>query len=427
MRRLRPCRLGLLGVMLFLAAGAGAAFGAGAAEARTSPRAALSASLGRLFAAAGGGGGGLVRDLSTGRTLYSRKPDIRRLPASVEKIYTTSTSLARMGADGTLTTRILGVGQVSGGVWSGTLYLRGGGDPTFGSASYDRYAYGTGATIQTLVANLIEQYGITAVSGRVIGDESYFDGNRGTPATGNALSADVEGELSGLAFDRGFADEQGSAFQAWPPLFAAQQLASALRTRGVTLLPGLRVGAGRTPDTAVPLASVSSPKLATIAELTNSPSDNYLAEMLLKGLGARYGSAGSTLAGASVVRAQLAASFGIHPALDDGSGLSRDDRTSPRDVVTALTGLASNPAFVDSLSIAGVRGTMQSGLARTSAARRCQGKTGTLHDVANLVGYCTAADHHRLVFAFMLNSVTNPAAGHADEDRMAVSVARYSG
>jgi D-alanyl-D-alanine carboxypeptidase/D-alanyl-D-alanine-endopeptidase (penicillin-binding protein 4) len=418
-----PRCLALLGLMLALAAGVGS----GPAEARTSPRAALSASLGRLFAAAGGGGGGLVRDLRTGRTLYSRKPDVGRLPASVEKIYTTSTALARLGAAGTLTTRILGVGQVSGGVWSGTLYLRGGGDPTFGSARYDRYAYGTGATIQTLVANLVRQSGIKAVSGRIIGDESYFDGNRGTPATGNALSTDLEGELSGLAFDRGFADEQGSAFQARPPLFAAQQLASALRARGVELLAGLRVGAGRTPGSAVSLASVSSPKLATIAELTNSPSDNYLAEMLLKGLGARFGSSGSTLAGTAVVRAQLAASFGIHPALDDGSGLSRADRTSPRDVVTTLTGLASNPAFVNSLSVAGVRGTMQAGLAGTSASGRCQGKTGTLHDVANLVGYCTAADHHRLAFAFMLNSLSDPASGHADEDRMAVAVARYSG
>jgi D-alanyl-D-alanine carboxypeptidase/D-alanyl-D-alanine-endopeptidase (penicillin-binding protein 4) len=423
MARSRRRSLALVGLMFALAVGAGS----GTAEARTSPQAALSASLGKLFSAAGGGGGGLVRDLTTGRTLYSRKADIRRLPASVEKIYTTSTALARMGASGTLTTRILGVGQVSGGVWSGTLYLRGGGDPTFGSASYDRYAYGTGATIQTLVANLVRQSGIKAVSGRIIGDESYFDGNRGTVATGNALSTDVEGELSGLAYDRGFADEQGSAFQARPPLFAAQQLAGALRAHGVKILSGLRVGAGRTPGAAVPLASVSSPRLATIAQLTNSSSDNYLAEMLLKGLGARYGAAGSTLAGAAVVRAQLAASFRIHPALDDGSGLSRDDRTSPRDVVTALTGLASNAAFVGSLSIAGVRGTMQTGLAGTSASGRCQGKTGTLHDVANLVGYCTAADHHRLVFAFMLNSLSDAAAGHAGEDRMAVAVARYSG
>ena len=102
------------------------------------------------------------------------------------------------------------------------------------------------------------------------------------------------------------------AFQARPPLFAAQQLESALRAGGVKLAHGLRVGAGRTPAAAVPLASVSSPKLATLAELTNSPSDNYLAEMLLKGLGARFGGAGSSLAGAAVVRAQLAAEL-RHP------------------------------------------------------------------------------------------------------------------
>ena len=84
----------------------------------------------------------------------------RRLPASVEKIYTTSTALLRFGATGTLTTKVLGSGSLDAvGGWHGTLYLRGGGDPTFGSASYDRFAYGAGATMQRLVANLIARVG----------------------------------------------------------------------------------------------------------------------------------------------------------------------------------------------------------------------------------------------------------------------------
>jgi D-alanyl-D-alanine carboxypeptidase len=62
----------------------------------------------------------------------------------------------------------------------------------------------------------------------------------------------------------------------------------------------------------------------------------------------------------------------------------------------------------------------------TAAQGRCRGKTGTLHDVANLVGLCTARNGHQLVFAFLMNSV-DPVGGHALEDRMAVALAKYTG
>ena len=61
---------------------------------------------------------------------------------------------------------MLGAGTLQGhGVWHGTLYLRGGGDPTFGSVSFDSSAYGTGATVQRLVANLISSTGIKRIEG----------------------------------------------------------------------------------------------------------------------------------------------------------------------------------------------------------------------------------------------------------------------
>ena len=56
--------------------------------------------------------------------------------------------------------------------------------------------------------------------------------------------------------------------------------------------------------------------------------------------------------------------------------------------------MAANNDFVNSLAVAGVTGTLAAGLHGTAAQGRCQGKTGTLNDVANLVGYCTARDGH---------------------------------
>ncbi len=119
--------------------------------------------------------------------------------------------------------------------------------------------------------------------------------------------------------------------------------------------------------------------------------------------------------------------FSLHPQLDDGSGLSRYDRTNVSQIVLLLREMQSQPAFWNSLAIAGVRGTMIDELRHTRGARNCRGKTGTLNDVANIVGYCRAADGHRIVFAFMMNGLTDSTAGHELEDLDAEALANYRG
>jgi D-alanyl-D-alanine carboxypeptidase/D-alanyl-D-alanine-endopeptidase (penicillin-binding protein 4) len=249
---------------------------------------------------------------------------------------------------------------------------------------------------------------------------------RGTPATGFAPNLEVEGQLGGLTFDRGFANIEGTAFQPHPALFAGQQLLSTLRAFGVKA-PGTRVSAGPTPAGAKLLASVQSPPLSTLIALTNTPSDNYLAETLLKDIGARLGGAGTTAAGAAVVRAEMQSAFGITPRLNDGSGLSRYDSTTPVQVVAALKGLANNSAFVNSLAVLGETGTLQDLANNTIGQGNCRGKTGTLHDVANQVGYCKARDGHTLVYAFLANGLTDPDYVHEIEADMAVDLAGYDG
>lgn len=420
---IRPVRslAAVLGLML-------ATLWAGAveADAARSPRATLAAGLGSTIRHAGGRSGAYVVDLDTGRSLFSYSPDVARLPASVEKLYTTSTALLDFGSNTTLTTSIYGSGTLNNGRWTGTLYLKGGGDPTFGSASFDHFAYGGGATMQRLVANLIRSQGITSIQGRVVGDESYFDSLRGTPASGYGFSTDVEGSLSALAYNRGLIN-QGRSYVLHPALFAAQQLVSALRAADVKVAGKPPIAAGRTPAGTGLLAQVNSPRMATLIKLTNTPSDNFFAETLVKDIGAKFGGAGTTAAGAAAVRRFVASRFGIHPRLNDGSGLSRSDFTSPRQVVTLLTDMASNIDFVSSLAIAGETGTLDHEMNGTIAQGRCHGKTGTLSDVANLVGYCQARDGHTLAFAFLMNSVFNTDVTHQLEANMAVTLAKYDG
>jgi serine-type D-Ala-D-Ala carboxypeptidase/endopeptidase (penicillin-binding protein 4) len=210
-------------------------------------------------------------------------------------------------------------------------------------------------------------------------------------------------------------------------VFAAQQLVAALRAAHVALPKRVGVGSTQTPLNAHLLAVVHSPSIARLIALTNAPSDKFFAEMLLKDLGARFGATGSTAAGAGVVRALLASKFGIHPSLVDGSGLSRADATTPRQVVTLLSQMIANPYFYRSLAVAGETGTLQHEMQGTPAQGNCRGKTGTLHDVANLAGFCTAADGHTLVFAFLANGLGNPGLGHQIEAGMAVALAKYDG
>jgi serine-type D-Ala-D-Ala carboxypeptidase/endopeptidase (penicillin-binding protein 4) len=407
-----------LAAMLVLAAAGWAA----------TPQQRLGKALSAGIASAGPSSGAYVVDLTTDQPLYSYKITTGRLPASVEKLYTTSTALLRFGPSATLTTSIYGSGSVdSAGVFHGTLYLRGGGDPTFGSASFDHTLYGTGASVQRLAASL-RAAGITGVQGQIVGDGSYFDGRRGTPATGFAASIEVEGLLAGLSFNRGWASSDGSVYQSRPTLFAAQQLASALPAAHVAVQPGTTVTTGRTPSSAQLRAAVHSPPIATLLELTNTPSDNYFAETLLKDIGARFGGAGTTAAGAAVVRSEVASQFGVQPHLNDGSGLSYYDSTSPLQVVKLLTNMASDTPFTNSLAVVGQSGTLQTIDQGTRAQGRCRGKTGTLAAVANVVGYCQAADGHTLAFAFLVNGNSSTDYVHnVVEGRMMLAVANYKG
>jgi D-alanyl-D-alanine carboxypeptidase/D-alanyl-D-alanine-endopeptidase (penicillin-binding protein 4) len=278
--------------------------------------------------------------------------------------------------------------------------------------------------VQQLAAAL-KRAGIRQVDGPIVGDGSYFDSKRGTPATGYRPSIELEGQLDALAYDAGFQSSAESSLQPQPTLWAAQAFASVLKSSGVRLPRRTRTAIGVTPPGARTLASVSSPPLATILELTNSLSDNFFAETLLKDLGARLGGDGTTADGAAVVRAAIAERLGLHPWFNDGSGLSKADRTTAADVVTLLEHMQPDPTFMNSLAIAGVRGTMQHEMVGTRAVGDCRGKTGTLNNVANLAGYCTAANGDHLVFAFLMNSVTNTDYGHLQEDLMGEALAAY--
>ncbi len=404
---------------------AGLACPAARAAAADGGLAGLQADLARQLALAGPADGAYVYDLTTKQPLFSERASTMRPPASVQKLYTATTALERMGPSGHLSTTVYGTGRLAPeGVWEGDIYLRGGGDPTFGSNAFIRSHYdGIGASVSTLATQLARTDGIRRITGSVLGDESFLDSLRGEPSSGYAPDPFLEGTLSGLAFNRGASGPERGPHA--PAAYAAHELLAALKGDGVSVAG--HSGAATTPAGATQLAQVSSPTLTQLLGLMLPPSDNFFAETLVKDLGALYGGAGTTSAGAAVVRQTIATLLGIHPHVVDGSGLSEEDKTSPYQVADLLVELASTPigpVLRDSMAVAGETGTLAERMRRTRAAGNCQGKTGTLTGVSNLVGYCNAADGHTLAFAIFTDGIATETA-HIFQDHMAITVADY--
>jgi D-alanyl-D-alanine carboxypeptidase/D-alanyl-D-alanine-endopeptidase (penicillin-binding protein 4) len=370
--------------------------------------------LAREMGRAGGSSGAYVVDLTANKPIYGLKADVRRMPASVEKLYTASTALLRYGAEGRLTTSVLADALPDErGTIDGDVVLRGAGDPTFGTAA------------AASLARQIADAGLTRIEGRVIGDESAFDVFRGPPSYGYRLTSEV-GPLSALDFNHGRTGRSSPYFQSSPATFAAQQFEKALEQRGVKVVGKARRGLADTGMT--PFSEWESPTIANIVRTMNQPSDNYIAEMLIKGFGSQFGGEGSTRAGGKVIRETLS-QFAIKPSITDGSGLARSNRTSPREVVTLLTHMDTSEvadAFDQSLAVIGRNGTVYNRMRGTAAQDNCHAKTGTLHDVSALAGYCNAQGGHRIAFAFLMNRVY-PSSARALQDRMTAALARYTG
>lgn len=386
---------------------------AGAAPAHAFSEADLQAALTREMSHAGSGAGAYVADLESGRQLFAVRANTARIPASVEKLYTTSTALLRLGPAATLRTVAATAPEAvveAGGILRGDLVLVGGGDPFFGDES------------ATALARAVRAAGIRRIAGAVVGDESAFDDQRSSCCPG--YDSDLGGVLSALAYDRGIFRGRARLDAA---RFAAGRFAAKLRTAGVPVTG--RSLAGTAPANPRTIAVVPSRSVAELARFTNVPSNNFAAEMLFKDLGARYRDSGTDAAGAEVVLDTLD-DFGVTPGrIVDGSGLSRSNRSTPRQVTQLLERMDKPDiatSFRASLAVAGLTGTVKSRMRGSAAAGRCQLKTGTLRLVSALAGYCHAAGGRDVVFALMSNGV-NTFNAKARENRMAVAIARLDG
>jgi serine-type D-Ala-D-Ala carboxypeptidase/endopeptidase (penicillin-binding protein 4) len=389
----------------------------GAAAAHTSiARDKLVAGLGKLFRRVGKSGA-FVFDPASDQVLFSRKAGKPRILASNSKIFTTSTTLARFQPQGHLQTSVVSSDPITDGISQG-LYLRGGGDPLLSSSDLVK------------IAARVRAAGVTTVQGPLLYDASFLDSQTGVPEHG--ISFEGVGTLSGLELDRGSSSD--------PARTAAQRFEDDLRKAGVSI--GNSVTPGTAPFGGTVVTTYDSVPMSAIVQDTNVPSDNYLAEMLLKDVGAQTGNGGTTAGGIAAVQ-RFAAQNGASFQGENGSGLTRLNRASPASVVKILDAMievdrntspdtqaaqeALRDAWINSLAVAGRTGTVANRMRGTAASGRCHLKTGTLDGVSALSGYCFRGGNdadHAVIFSLLMNRVDVNRA-HVIQDRMAALIARY--
>ena len=356
--------------------------------------------------------GAIVVDLQTGSVLFAHHPNLPLRPASNEKLATTYAALTALGPTFRIETDVLGDGQQSGTTWQGDLVLKGYGDPGLSAAQ-------VGSLAHQVVAD-----GIRHVTGRILGDESWFDTRRTGVGWKPEFYLHESPALSALIVDRGWT---GRYETTRPALMAAELFRSDLRRAGVTIRRGTGVGVASAQ--AVPLADVESAPLAALVRHMDVYSDNFYAEMLLKEVGAVQGAGGSAAAGIAVERRLLnAAGVPLHGVrMVDGSGLSLLDRWTPVGLSTLLRTMWQNPDLrpylVPALPIAGETGTLEHRMRKGPAHRLVRAKTGTTDNSSALSGFVG----DRYVFSILENgSPVRTLSAELSQDRFAQVLARAS-
>jgi len=215
-----------------------------------------------------------------------------------------------------------------------------------------------------------------------------------------------------------------------PALLAGYVLHDVLLLNGIQVRGRIFRGFG--PSKVRVLAEHEAPILPVLTNL-NKISDNLTAELVLKTIGAeRFGRPGTAEKGVAAMRAFLQNSgvdtLAINSA--DGSGVSRYNLVTPDGLVDLLTAMWQRedlrPAFVSTLPIAGVDGTLSNRMRGSAAEGVLRAKTGSLSGVSSLSGYTITAEGEAVVFSMMMQHyLVKDAAVRSVQDRIAAEITAF--
>ena len=408
-----------------------------------------------------------IISLNSREVVYEHNPKISLNPASNTKLITSAVALVKLKPEYQFTTSVYTDAKLQNGILAGDLYLKGGGDPALsyeGLLYLAREVYNAG--VRTITGNIVGDDSFfdseqefsgwddfdKVYSGKIsalslnnnavrliikpssrsgIAPEVILDpptsyvkvtNKAVTRSSRNRIYASllksedalteaaaqetlvVQGRISG----KSRSGVSASVNIDDPSLFTTTTFKDALEQLGIAV-KGAPV-LGKISKKSWKIAGYASEPLSHIIWEANKTSNNFVAEQLLKTLGAEVlGPPGTTDKGLQVVQ-EFLAELGILPdayVLENGSGLSHNNRLSPEQLVTLLTYMYENfevrSEFLASLAVAGVDGTLQRRLRDTLAERRLRAKTGAIQGVSCLSGYAVSKDNEVFAFSIMMN------------------------
>ena len=391
----------------------------------------------------------------------AHRADVPVNPASVAKLTTTYAALDLLGSAFTWSTPVFVEGTVRDGTLQGNLYIKGQGDPKLVVENL------------WLLLRRVQGLGIRQVSGDIVLDHSAFevppqdpgafDGEplrpynaapdallvnfkallmTFTPRDGQVL-VHVEPPLAGVhvpatvPLTKGDCGDWRGGLRAdfsdaarvrlaggypascgerlWPVAaadpsgYAARAVAGMWLQLGGTLTG--RVRDGRVPAGLAPAFEMPSAALSELVRDINKYSNNVMAQQVFLTLSFKRRGTGTFAASREIVRQWWRDRIGGEPpALDNGSGLSRDGRISAQQLAALLQSAWASPVMPElmaSLPVTGVDGTLRR--TRGKAVGVAHLKTGSLRDVAAVAGYVHAASGKRYVLVAIAN---HPQAGN---------------
>lgn len=404
-----------------------------------------------------------ITDVATGEPLVSHNERQAIIPASTVKVITSATALRLLGSDYHTSTTVGYTGQIDpAGTLHGSLVIRGGGDPSLGSAHGSRPA----DDFIDRIIEALQSHGIKAIEGSIAVDNSLFDGPAVSPkwmledliwyyATGchafsyrdNQVrvevrynghnyktarvtpprSIEVESLLMPGNREEVSVTHSGNRYtltgtipRQWaryrlnlaidhPDSLFIKELQERLQQAGIDCTEARRT-ADEGPETL--LLDYPSDSLAYLTRSLNVRSDNLYAESLLRHIALTASPRGSAEKGIEAIRRywQPLGADSLELFLYDGSGLARNNRVSARYLARVLEATAQDPtvgeAFVQSLPLAGKEGSVNSFMRNSPLSGELRLKSGSMSDVHAYAGYYTAPDGKRYAIVLLFNNYT---------------------
>ncbi|WP_170161658.1 D-alanyl-D-alanine carboxypeptidase/D-alanyl-D-alanine endopeptidase [Desulfosoma caldarium] len=407
--------------------------------------------------------------LPSGTILWENQAHKPLVPASLTKLLTSYAALKVLGPDYRFRTEIWAECKPVQGVVSGSLWIKGYGDPFLIPERI------------WILAQKVRSQGIEKVLGGIYVDDSAFDpplehlclDNRcdrphnplisATAFNNNTVSVEIVPGKAGPAAPNlrtfpptdyvvfcqawqaqaknprvgleslGVGDDGRETFRVYgkkpgeaflpaeyrmniqdPQRFAALTFRRALKDAG-TEVQSADAGSRPLPPQAFLVYRFESPPLSDVLYGLNRYSNNFMAEMMLRVLGFHvYGPPGSLAKGCRAVENVLVG-LGIPTAeaiLDSGSGLTRSTRVSAATfnavLMAAHRDWGVGPEFLASLARSGEEGTLRKRMKACAADYTIRGKTGTLKDVVSFSGYIGNLFGTAYAVTVIMNGVAAP-------------------